>query len=341
MTDNKNEFFVSLEEETKGKEQFFKELHRRNAGLLADELDKTCVMIVGTGSVGSYMAEKLVRSGVGELILIDPDEVETHNLTRTTFRAEDIGKPKVEALKSQLQAINPYLLVSTEQAKLEMVDKAKLKDYLTRSALLLGGADDKATQAILNRVSTFYKKPMITPGLYEGAKGGEVVLSVPGITPCLECSVAGRDYTNDGEEDVERKTDYGTGRMEGVIALGCDIHHVAGAAVKIALSLLSLMTKGEEAKLSRFVQEVLVNGSNYLLMAMEPDYWIFADVFEQTPGQHAFQSLWLQTSSQDDCPVCGDHSQESDPIDDIAGDIDLGQFGNLDLEVENGRFKSI
>lgn len=335
MTEN-NDFFASLETEKDGKDKFFKELHRRNAGLLADALDKTCVMIVGTGSVGSYMAEKLVRAGVGELVLIDPDEVETHNLTRTTFRASDIGKSKVEALKKQLQSINPYLLVTTEPVRLEKVSKPKLKKYIKQAALVICGADDKTSQAILSRIAMFHDKPMITPGLYEGAKGGEVVLSVPGITPCLQCSVAGREFTRNGEEDVERKTDYGTGRMEGVIALGCDIHFVTGAAVKIALSLLSLLTKGEEAKLSRFVQTLLINKSNYLLMAMEPDYWIFKDVFEQTPAQYAFQSLWLETSTQVDCPVCGNHRQETDPINDIAGEIDISQFDIQPQEATNG-----
>ena len=69
-------------------------------------------------------------------------------------------------------------------------------------------------------------------------------------------------------------------------------------------------------------------------MAMEPDYWLFADVFKDVPGQHGYQSLWLQTRSQDDCPVCGEQSQETDPVDDIAGDIDMGQFAELEKEAE-------
>jgi molybdopterin/thiamine biosynthesis adenylyltransferase len=326
MKRQQNDFFASLEDKTKDKEQFYRDLHRRNAGLLADALSSASILVVGAGSVGSYMAEELTRAGVGEFILIDPDLVETHNLTRASYRAEDVGQPKVTALKARLQAINPYALVTCEHKKLEAVAKTKLKKYVKQAALIVCAADDKKTQAILNRIAAFHDKPMVTPGLYAGAKGGEVVLTVPGLTPCLTCSVAGRDYTRNGEEDVERKTDYGTGRQEGMIALGCDMHHVAGAAVKITLSLLSLLLKGDEPALSGFVKTALVRRTNYLLMAMEPDYWIFKDVFRDVPAQHGWQSLWLHTSSRPDCPVCGEHKQQTDPIRDIAGDIDAAQF---------------
>ena len=141
MTKDKNDFFASLENERDGKQQFLDNLRKRNEGILPKELQSTVVMIVGTGSVGSYMAEKLVRAGVGELVLIDPDLVEIHNLTRSTFKAADIGRPKVEALKEHLLGINPYVLVSTEAVPMEEVEKGKLREAVKRSDLLICGAD--------------------------------------------------------------------------------------------------------------------------------------------------------------------------------------------------------
>ena len=314
MTKDKNEFFATLENERDDKQLFLDSLRLRNEGILPKELQSTAVMIVGTGSVGSYMAEKLVRAGVGELVLIDPDLVETHNLTRSTFKAADIGRPKVEALKEHLLGINPYALVSTQAVRMEEVEKAKLREAVKRSDLLICGADSMTTQAILNRIAAHYDRPLIAPGLYKGAKGGEVVLYVPKLTPCLQCTLAGRDF---GEDNIGRKKDYGTGRLEGEVALGADIHFLTGAAVKMVLSMLSLMID-PSAKASKFINGALNEGTNYLLMGMEPDYWIFKDVFADTKAQYAYQSLWLSARGREDCPVCCAQAETGDPIAEIA-----------------------
>ena len=62
-------------------------LHRallaRGAGLLSESLRERTVLVAGLGSVGSYLAEQLVRSGVGALALLDPERVEAANLSRS------------------------------------------------------------------------------------------------------------------------------------------------------------------------------------------------------------------------------------------------------------------
>ena len=65
------------------------------------------VHIIGCGSVGSAVAENLIRCGVRKLTLWDFDMVEAHNIANQLFRAEDIGHPKVEALRDMLIDINP------------------------------------------------------------------------------------------------------------------------------------------------------------------------------------------------------------------------------------------
>lgn len=65
------------------------------------------IHIIGCGSVGSTIAENLVRCGVTKLTLWDFDKVEAHNVANQMFRSIDIGKPKVEALRDILIEINP------------------------------------------------------------------------------------------------------------------------------------------------------------------------------------------------------------------------------------------
>lgn len=80
------------------------------------EKDDARIHIVGCGSVGSTVAENLVRCGVTNITLWDFDKVEPHNLANQIFRQQDIGKLKVEALLDILKDINP-----------EVADTAELK----------------------------------------------------------------------------------------------------------------------------------------------------------------------------------------------------------------------
>ena len=66
------------------------------------------VILFGTGGVGGWCAEALVRSGIGHLTLVDMDCVDVSNVNRqlpaTTLT---VGQPKVEVLKERLLQINP------------------------------------------------------------------------------------------------------------------------------------------------------------------------------------------------------------------------------------------
>ena len=54
--------------------------------------------IIGCGSVGSTVAELLVRLGITDISLYDFDTVSAHNLANQMFNNDDIGRPKVEAV---------------------------------------------------------------------------------------------------------------------------------------------------------------------------------------------------------------------------------------------------
>lgn len=68
---------------------------------------KEKIHIVGCGSVGSTIAENLVRFGLTNLVLWDFDIVEDKNVVNQMYRSIDVGKPKVEALRDFLVEINP------------------------------------------------------------------------------------------------------------------------------------------------------------------------------------------------------------------------------------------
>ena len=66
------------------------------------------VILFGTGGVGSWCAEALIRTGIGHLTLVDPDVVMPSNINRQLpATTATIGRLKVEVLRERLLEINP------------------------------------------------------------------------------------------------------------------------------------------------------------------------------------------------------------------------------------------
>lgn len=66
------------------------------------------VILFGLGGVGSYVAECLARSGVGELTLVDSDTVSVSNINRQLEAlTSTVGMPKAEAVAARIRDINP------------------------------------------------------------------------------------------------------------------------------------------------------------------------------------------------------------------------------------------
>ena len=73
-------------------------------------LSQCHVILFGLGGVGSYAAECLARSGVGELTIVDSDTVALTNLNRQLEALHStLGQPKAEAVAARLRDVNPDL----------------------------------------------------------------------------------------------------------------------------------------------------------------------------------------------------------------------------------------
>ena len=77
-----------------------------------ERLARAHVLLLGLGGVGSYAAECLARSGIGELTLVDSDTVALTNLNRQLEALHStLGQPKAEAVAGRLRDINPALVL--------------------------------------------------------------------------------------------------------------------------------------------------------------------------------------------------------------------------------------
>ena len=88
------------------------------------------VILFGTGGVGGWCAEALIRSGIGHLTIVDMDCVDVSNVNRqlpaTTLT---VGQPKVEVLKERLLQINPDAQVTALQRRYEKGADFQLASY--------------------------------------------------------------------------------------------------------------------------------------------------------------------------------------------------------------------
>ncbi len=83
------------------------------------KVESARVMVVGVGGLGSASATLLAMAGVGELLIVDYDTVETSNLNRQIlYREKDVGKMKVEVAKKRIEEINPHLKVNAINKKI-------------------------------------------------------------------------------------------------------------------------------------------------------------------------------------------------------------------------------
>lgn len=91
------------------------DLNRRFSGLdrlygltSAAAVHRSHIVVVGIGGVGSWAAEALARSGVGQLTLIDMDHIAESNINRQVHSlSTTIGMAKVQAMRERIAQINP------------------------------------------------------------------------------------------------------------------------------------------------------------------------------------------------------------------------------------------
>ena len=127
-------------------EEMRKALDERHGKALQDKLEHATVAICGLGGLGSNIAISLARAGIGELILIDFDQVDITNLHRQQYKASQIGRYKTDALAENLREIAPYVKLTTHTQKISEENYAEL---LSQADIICEAFDDAGAKAML------------------------------------------------------------------------------------------------------------------------------------------------------------------------------------------------
>jgi len=94
------------------------------------KLANSHVCVIGIGGVGSWAAEALARSAVGQITLIDLDDICVTNINRQIHALSDtVGQSKVEVMAQRISAINPNCIVNEVE---DFVDPDNLSELITK-----------------------------------------------------------------------------------------------------------------------------------------------------------------------------------------------------------------
>jgi tRNA A37 threonylcarbamoyladenosine dehydratase len=139
-------------------------------------LQKSHVLIIGIGGVGSWVAEALARSAVGNITLMDLDDVCISNTNRQLHATQQsIGQSKVDVMAERLLQINPQINVNTIH---DFIDGDNVEEYITQNfTLVIDAIDAVMVKTKLINFCKWKKIPVITVGSAGGKRDPQKIVS--------------------------------------------------------------------------------------------------------------------------------------------------------------------
>ncbi len=144
-----------------GFSRYSRQVVLREVGVHGQQLLRdSSALVIGLGGLGSVASLYLAGAGLGRLLIADRDRVEPANLQRQIlYRAGDVGRPKTEAAREQLAALNAEVQVEAFEGKLE---PARLGQMIAGADVVLDCTDNFPTRFAINAECVRAKKPLVS-----------------------------------------------------------------------------------------------------------------------------------------------------------------------------------
>ena len=160
-----------------------------------ERLKSARVLVVGAGGLGCPVGLYLGAAGVGQLSLVDDDNIELANLQRQIgFEQNQLGESKAESLAGRIRRINPLVSVTALNQRLEGEELAR---QVEETSLVVDCSDNFSTRFALNRACVAAKVPLVSGAAIRGEGQLSVYDSRQQSSPCYHCL-----YPEQGNEDL-------------------------------------------------------------------------------------------------------------------------------------------
>ena len=187
-----------LEIETVNLQEWGTDIYPKLSWFKQKKVSSAHVMVVGCGALGNEVIKNLALFGVGNLVLVDFDEVEYSNLTRSIlFTQEDALKHryKVDAAAESVKKINPNINVTTIVGDIATSVGLGL---IRKMNVVVGCLDNRWARYTLNRLCMRAAVPWVDGGI--NALEGVAKVFIPGKN-CYACTLEPSAL-----EDLKRST---------------------------------------------------------------------------------------------------------------------------------------
>ncbi len=144
------------------------------------------VLVIGAGGLGAPLLQYLAAAGIGNLGVIDDDQVDLSNLQRQVIhRTSDVGTAKVESAKRALGEINPEVTVHAHK---ERLTEANAEKIIAGYDMVADGSDNFATRYLVNDICYRLKKTLVSAAIlrFDGQISTYKAWQGAGH-PCLRC----------------------------------------------------------------------------------------------------------------------------------------------------------
>ena len=184
------------------------DLMRYNKHILLPEIDiqgqnqllNKHVALIGLGGLGCPIGYYLSSSGIGEITIVDKDEVDITNLQRQIlYTSDDLAKRKVDVAYDKMTALNPNITIHKLDTEINLNTNPNIfKDI----DLIIDATDNFETRSILNKLTLQTKKPLIMGAAIQMMGQVSVFRNDLDDMPCYNCLYG--DLDNESTSCVEQ-----------------------------------------------------------------------------------------------------------------------------------------
>ncbi|MDR2789605.1 MAG: molybdopterin-synthase adenylyltransferase MoeB [Campylobacteraceae bacterium] len=155
-----------------------------NVGLAGQrKLKNARVLIIGGGALGSPAALYLAAAGVGNIGIVDLDEVDVTNLQRQIIHTNDnVGKPKTKSVEEGIARLNPLVKVSVFNTKLTSENAL---DIIREFDIVVDCTDNFPARYLINDACVLLGKPSVYGSIFRF--DAQMTLFWAKKGPCYRC----------------------------------------------------------------------------------------------------------------------------------------------------------
>ncbi|HOP03332.1 MAG TPA: tRNA threonylcarbamoyladenosine dehydratase [Tenuifilaceae bacterium] len=153
-----------------------------------EKLEKSHVLVVGLGGVGAYSAEQICRAGVGEMTIVDGDNLHETNLNRQLAALHStMSLPKAEVMGNRLLDINPNLKLTIIQ---EYIRDERMKEILSQKFDYVVDAIDTLSPKIFLIYDSVRNGHRLVSSMGSGGKLDPSRVQIADISKSFNCPLA-------------------------------------------------------------------------------------------------------------------------------------------------------